>query len=405
MHTSSLVSRRSRSTSRRGAFATIYAVSAFAFLACAALAVDVMLLRLARSETRAVADIACHTALLRLRATGDRGHAAAMAAAVVRENSVLGRPANLESVEFGMWVDGAFTADSVHGNAVRVTVGSRTKMTFAALWQPDLELRQTSTAAARILHAIVVLDITNSWSPIDFEDARAGAVEVFDQLVATSGPSDRIGMVTFTGQFGVEQTPLQLALEAEDAGIRQEWADLRTASKAGVGNGRNCTKHSGDRKDDFSDPEGGCYPQMWREYRDEYGTDHAVGIDLAREMFAARSDPAVYRAMIVLTDGAPNGTGPAQTRVADGYEEARWDFRVVGEQRNHDQVVSASLVSAERAWTDDEVHTWVVSYQQTGSWLYDLAKGDGTFVHASNANDLVPIFADIAESLPTMLVE
>ncbi|MEO0603344.1 MAG: hypothetical protein AAF211_18030, partial [Myxococcota bacterium] len=235
-----------------------------------ALAVDTMLIRLARAETQAVADAACHSALLRLRATSDRDHAAEIAEAVVRMNPVTGGPATLESLEFGMWTDGTFTVDADEGNAVRATVSSNASLVFASLWQPNMGLRETSVAAARTLHTIVVLDITNSWSAVDFEDAREGAVEVFDQLTATAGASDLIGMVTFTGQFGVEQTPLQSSLDAAGLGVRSDWAELRTASKAGVGLGRNCTKHSGSQQDDFSDPEGGCYPHMWREYRDEY---------------------------------------------------------------------------------------------------------------------------------------
>ncbi|MEM6929771.1 MAG: pilus assembly protein TadG-related protein [Myxococcota bacterium] len=114
---------RLRTSSRRGSFATLYAVSAFAFLCMSALAVDTMLIRLARAETQAVADATCHSALLRLRATGDRAHAAEIAEAVVRENAVTGSPATLESIEFGMWTDGGarFRSAAVRNGRARVT--------------------------------------------------------------------------------------------------------------------------------------------------------------------------------------------------------------------------------------------------------------------------------------------
>ncbi|MEO0606237.1 MAG: hypothetical protein AAF211_32710, partial [Myxococcota bacterium] len=119
----------------------------------------------------------------------------------------------------------------------------------------------------------------------------------------------------------------------------------------------------------------------------------------------AYPDPSVYRAMIVLTDGEPNGTGPANTRANEGFVDDRWNYRQVGYQRGTSQVIEAAKASTNLAWNNDEVHTWVVSYKANSSWMEEVAQGDGAFVHASSSEDLVPIFADIAESLPTMLVQ
>lgn len=397
--------RNAHPRARRGSFAAIYGVGAFAFVGLAALAIDVTLVRLARSEVQAIADTAAHTALLRLRATDDRVHAAAVARSVINRNRVVGSPALVESLAFGTWSDGSFVEDAQNANSVRVVVSANPALTFGTLWTSSVGVRGAATAAARPLHTLVVVDITNSWSPLDFESARAGAVEVFDQLTATSGPDDRIGMVLFMNKYGIEQTPLLPARDAELAGVREEWGNLRTASKAGVSYGRNCSTYAWNQRNDFDYPLGGCYPHMWREYRDEYGTDHAVGIEYARRLFEERPDPSVYRAMIILTDGQPAGVGNANDRDTIGYTDTRWRYLKVTDQRSAAEVQTAAVESAQTAWRTNEVNTWIVSYKSNGSWMNQVPQGDGSFLLVQNKNDLVPIFADIAESLPTMLVQ
>lgn len=400
---------RPRNAPRRGSYAALFGVTAVLFLGFTALAVDMSLIRLADSEIQAVADAAAQSAIIRLRGTNDRDDAKAMAQQQVRLNTVVGVQPTPKSVEFGNYVGGSYASSSSRANAVRVEVEVDVPLTFGTFFwgRETITLTARATAATRALHTIVVMDITNSWSWQDFEDGRAGAVAVYDQVTATAGPDDRIGMVVFTGQYGTEFTPLTDVDDALVGTVRSDWATMRTASKAGTPHGYDggCSLHNGSSKNDFSSPAGGCYPNMPREYRDEYGTDHAVGIEMATTMFTEYPDPSVYRAMIILTDGEPNGTGPHAERAADGYAEARWRSTFVGARRNKNEVITASEDWADDAWDLAEIHIWTVSYKAAATWMEEVAQGDGVHIRALTSSDLEPIFNDIVESLPVALVE
>ena len=395
--------------SRRGSYAALFSASSVLFIGFAALAVDMAIIRLADAEVQATADAAAQAALIRLRATTDRTHSQSIAEQLVNSNRVVGTTPTLQTVEFGIFDDGAFAATQTRANAVRISVSADARMAFAPFWgRNSARVRADATVSTRTLHTIVVLDITNSWTQSDFENARDGALAVYDRLTGTAGPDDRIGLVVFTGQFGTEFTPLLTIQEAIDTNVRDAWANLRTASKAGEpapGTTRGCTVHGGSKVNDFTDPDGGCFPQMPREYRDEYGTDHAVGIEMATTMFGEFNDPSVYRAMLILTDGEPNGTGPHAQRFADGYNEDRWRSTFVGSRRGRDEVVAESVAWAEAGWSGTEIHTWSVSYKANATWMNDVCQGDGAYIRATNSADLEPIFLDIAESLPMTLVE
>ena len=376
---------------RRGSYAALFAVTSVVVMGFAALATDMALIRLAESEMQSIADAAAHAGMLRLRATQERGEGETIARRVVSANTVVGGTALVHNLEFGIY-DGTVisAATGSTANALRLTLQRDVPLTFASIWGRDtVSLDVTAAAATRRIHTIVVMDITNSWSQSDFEKGRAGAVEIFDQLTATAGPEDRIGMVVFTGQFGTEFTPLMLASDAVALGVRDTWANMRTASKA-----------SGN---DFSS--GGKYPQMPREYSDEYGTDHAIGLQMANQMFTEIGDSVAYRAMVVLTDGQPNGTGPHQLRFDEGYDETRWRSLFVGDRRSRDEVIAESVTWAKTARADNDAHIWCVSYKADAIWMEDVAQGEGTYVRAASSADLVPIFQDIAESLPLTLVE
>ncbi len=401
--------RHTRRRARRGSYAALFAAASTVFMGFAALAVDVALVRLADVEAQAVADAAAQAALLRLRATNNRDHAQHMAERVIANNRVSGKVPVSQSVSFGVFDDGVFVETAGRANAVRVEVLGQPPLTFSSFWgRDDATTLASATACAQSLHTVVVMDITNSWNQNDFEKARDGAVEVFDQVTATAGADDRIGMVVFTGQYGTEFTPLMPVSDALADGVRDQWANMRTASKAGTpnpGSSKGCNVYGGDQLNDFSSPEGGCFPQMPREYKDESGTDHAIGIEMAAAMFEEHEDPSIYRAMILLTDGEPNGTGKHEQRAEAGYEDTRWRYKFVGERRGTDEVRAASKEWAEAAWDGMEIHTWAVSYKANATWLEDVAHGDGAYIRAESSSDLEPIFSDIVESLPMALVE
>jgi len=392
---------------RRGSYAALFGVASSLFLGFAGLAVDTSLIRLAEAEGQSVADAASQAALMRLRSTGSRREATTVVQELLARNRVAGKPPTLAKIQFGTFEEQRFVVKNRGGNAVKVSIDTEVDLVFAGLWgRPTVELDLHATSSAVGRHIIVVLDITNSWKQADFANARAGALEVFDQVVATSGPDDKIGLVVFTGRFGVEQTPLMSVDEAVRTGVRDTWNEVRTVSKAGrpANNTKGCRVHKGSNTDNFSNPSGGCFPNMFREYQDESGTDHAIGYQMALQMFTEQIDPGAYRAAIFLTDGAPYGTGPHLTRSQHGYEEDRWRF-IKGPKRGPNRVIRATQELAAVAWEDHEVHTWAVSFVAWAPWLEFVAQGDGSFLRAADSRDLISIMADIAESLPLALVE
>ena len=305
---------------------------------------------------------------------------------------------------------------------------------------PSLDRRIASSA--RPLHVVLVMDITNSWTQANFAEARDAAVAFLDVVAPDAGPHDLVGMVVTTGRYGIEHTPMVPIRDAVGLGVRDEWAALRTASKAGIqqANGScavfpydnsryandgtlypanefglpvNTLNNSSWPQDTFGSaglppraprtaqveaPEGGCYPNMWREYLDESGTDHTNGVEMALTMLSEQDDPFVYRAMVVITDGSPNGTGPHVQRDAAGYEDTRWRF-TMGPARTTQQVIDRTQSMAARAWSRHEVNTWAVSFVDQASWMNQVAQGDGTFLHTTVSTDLTGIYEDIAGGL------
>ena len=150
-----------------------------------------------------------------------------------------------------------------------------------------------------------------------------------DMFSASAALPDEVGLVIFNGRYGWEYTPLtkiRLGTNTED--VRDTWELLNMASRAGYNpnpyDGSDCW-YLYNRRDFVTFP-GGCYPAMPREYGFEAGTDHSSGVEMADVMFRESGADARYRAMIVVTDGRPNGTHPwaGYERMVDGHVETRW---------------------------------------------------------------------------------
>jgi Flp pilus assembly protein TadG len=398
-----------RRRSRRGNYAVLYGLSGWMLLGFGALALDLGMVRLAQTQAQDVADAASQGALLALRGTGDLDLARDVAQDLVAHNTVSGAAPTLQSIRFGVWENSTFTEDNLRPNSVEVQVGRPIDLALSRIWGWDtFAVSRPSTSAARTLHVILVMDITNSWTQANFANARAAAVEFYDTILNAAGPDDRIGMVVFTGQYGVEHTPLYTLDEAEYYGVRDDWSILRTASKAGTYSATNtngCTVYSGTSANDFSNPSGGCFPHMWREYLDEYGTDHTTGMEMAKLMFSEVTDPSVYRALVILTDGEPNGTGPHVQRTTDGYVEDRWRWYKTNIQRTTSQVTSETQTLATDMNTSMDVNIWAISFVASASWMTSVDQGDGYFIRTSSSSALSGIFEDIAESLPIAVVQ
>ncbi len=401
---------------RRGFYATLIALSIFVMFGFGALAVDVSYMRLSQSQAQDVADAASQAAAIILRRTNDPSKAEAISERVVSMNKVGGAPPQIEGFTFGTWAEaegvrGSFTPGTLDPNAVRVSVGRRGNTAIPLLLAPVLgydnfAVRASATSASRNVHVVLVMDITNSWNPKNFEYARAAAVRFFDTMSASAGPYDKIGMSVFTGRYGWEFTPLTRMRDAEALGIRDQWAEMKTASKSGTGTNWPSTC-STNTTNNFNSPVGGCYPNMPREYTDEPGTDHTTGIEMASLMFDTDTDPAAERVMVVLTDGIPNGlsSGHGTLRQNQGYVESRWREYKGPVPHSTSQVQTKSNALTAELWSRMRVHTYVISFVQDGSFMHTMPKGQGYYTLTSSASAIVEIFEDIANSLPLAIVE
>lgn len=388
---------------RRGAYAPLFAILGSALVGFGAIAVDLSTLRLADAELQAVADASAYAAILQLRRTSDPIAARSTAEAVIANNRVAGVVATPLAVEVGAFDKGVFIAQLEEPSAVRVEIEVQVETPFSGFWGDRTRtMTGMATAAVRPLHAVVALDITNSWGS-DFSGARDGCLEIFDQLTGAASDLDRIGLATFHNKYGVEYTPLQPTIHARAKGIREDWENLRTAYRTEV----YCNGDDALAETVASDglPED-CDSDVPYEFSDERGTDHAIGVLMATTMFAEEPDPNVYRALIIVTDGEPAYVGEAEERWDLGFEDDRWRFVFAdGPGRSPDQIRAETQLLADAAWRDSEVHVWLVSYRQDGAWLYNVPQGDGYFVLARQREDLEEIFRDIGESLPVTLVQ
>lgn len=420
---------------RRGNYATIMGLLIFAVIAMGAIALDIAYMRMAQLQAQDIADAASQAALIVYRRTSDVDEAERVAQGVVRLNDVAGGPADLGSVTFGTWDQpevggGVFLLDGDSPNAVRAEVAREVPFLLApVLGHTEFQAQGRSTSAARNLHVVLSVDITNSWSPANFAGARE-ASELFLRTISESaGPYDRIGMNVWSGRYAWEFTPMFNARNAPRlAATRAQWAELRTASKPGTPGGppraRTCTLPPGNPVNNLrfdSPPPGvpfqGCYPEMPREYLgtdgrnctfgSECGTDHTVGLAMSRIMFQEEPDDSAFRALIVLTDGIPNNleASHGQARRDLGYVEDRWREYQAPVPHAVGSIRSQSVIMARQLWDDMRVHVWVVSFVAHEAFMPNMVQGQGYYRNTSDPNALVQIFEDIANSLPLAIVE
>jgi hypothetical protein len=403
-----------------------------------AFAVDLTWIRMAQRQCQDVADAATQAAMIVLRATGNQDTAQIAATTVVAQNKIAGEYGELEQLDFGVWDEATrtFTPTATGPNAVRATVGRRNAdgvpYMLARIWGYDkADVAGTSTSAARALQVILDMDITGSWSQPNFAKARTAAVNFLDTLTNSYGNDDMVGMVNFTNRYGIKFSKMKpVRDEATDHAYKIKWTNvLNVASKGGrhptfptecdsatkylhtgaALNDWGAGPHAGQSPNEtVAHSKGGCYPGMFREYSDEPGTDHTVGLEMARQMFAAEPNPSVYRALVMLTDGIPNAlkadSGTLRGATVDPNYPAG-SFFVGPVPRTVAQIQNESVTRAADMWSTMQVNQWDVSFVQDAAFMHSMPKGDGYFKLATDANALIPIFNDIAQSLPISVVE
>lgn len=411
-----------RPGSRKGNYALMFALGMTAMLGFGAFAIDLSYLRLTQDQVQDVADAASQAAMITLKRGGTTTDATTAATLMLDQNVVGGRHPRLQTIQFGVWDEnaGTFTDTNVAPNSVRVKVtrdGTNSiPMFLSKMWGRDsIAVTGNSTSAARKLHTILNMDITGSWSQANFANARAASIAFMDVLTASYGDEDMVGMVIFTGRYGWEYSALKLVkTEATDGLYRTSWGLLNVASKSTSTAHTYPTECSVKTTNNFAYPtntttdKGGCYPKMPREYTDEPGTDHTTGMTMARTMINEQTGATVYNAMVTLTDGIPNGItsthGTIRTATSTKYTEGRW--REYDGPRPHttSQIQTDSVALATTMWDESRTNQWVISFVQDGTFLHNMVKGDGTFTLTSSSSALVPIFQQIARSLPIVIV-
>lgn len=422
---------------RRGNYSLMLAIVVIVLLGFGALSVDVAYMRYAQAQCQDVADAASQAALIALRQTGSEARSREAAEQIIALNEVAGAPPSVVDIVFGHWDDTAAdptftTGGSSAPNAVRVTVArdednaSAIPFLLARIFGQDtFNVQATAVSATRSFQIVLVLDITGSWHENKFADARDAVLQALDMAADSASGVDEIGMTIFTNRYAWEYTPFtQISVGGNAAAVRADWEKLNIASKGGTDvdhyDGIDCALKPRSSRNDFTDPEGGCYPDMPREYTDEPGTDHSTGILLAKQMFEEAASGAVYRAMIIITDGKPNDLGAASgtLRAADGYVETRWREYVGPVPRSKADIRRESIAATQDLWNSMQVNTWMVSLVQRDSVMMPgeegvpveglgpgVPQGDGYWRLADHSSELATIIGQIISEMPLAIVE
>lgn len=237
----------------RGNYSMMMAFAILPMLGFGALAMDISYIRLAQSEAQDVADAASNAALIALKTANDPNTAIATATQAadlaISMNTVVGRTATRTQILFGIYNEEAIppfstvSSSSERPNAVRVTVSRNTANNNAIgaifgniFGRNTYDVSGSATSATRDLDVVVVVDITNSFSPKNFNNARLAAVAFLDIIGQSFGDDDQVGMALFQGRFGTRYTELSNTgdeMMNSARPIRTAWTKLKTASIAG----------------------------------------------------------------------------------------------------------------------------------------------------------------------------
>lgn len=344
--------------------------------------------------------------------------------------------------------------------------GNAVQLFLATLFGLDeIDIASDSISATRSMEVILAMDITGSWDKDNFRYAREAALTFLDVLHNNYGEHDRVGMTLFIQRYGWKYTPFTYLRDsaADPTLVEDPWGQLEVGNYAGrfhsswVNNrrkhvackiygtrgdggmpwsqwctrGRHCYKPG--YRDEWSAsgnrPGPGCQPAMPHYYSDEGGTDHTTGMTMAQIMFQDQyvrdydggggasvvvDDPLAYRALVVLTDGRPSSYGrtwrtqdrngsPYETKPASDMVRDHELYLYSG-SRSVNAIKRDTRSLAQDMWTNDQTNIWFVSFVANESFFADSSKGDGYFTVTRNSSDIVPIFEEIARSLPLAIV-
>ncbi len=405
--------------SRRGVYASLFAMVAMALLGVGAIALDVGHLGECRVQANAIAGAAAKGGLVALRRTGLTTEGADAITTLVAASDVCGAAPTTEAIVWGRWDDTlatpVFTSGATPPNAVRVTVARTGANAVDALLGgigglSATTVRGVATAATRSLRLVVVIDQQTGWTESTFLEAQDAVTTTIDLIGASASPKDEVAVIGASGPYAWELTPMTGI--NDDGGLAAVDADLAVlglASFAGTNavldDGVDCLV--GDPVvDDFSTPPGGCYPEMPRRYSDEAGMDHSVGMAMARAAHTGAGGAIGYRAMLMITRHAPTAVpvGVGTERANDLYTEARFTEAVGTIPKDPTSIRSDAEAEAAALW-GERVHSWVIAWDATDTVFENLATGDGWAWEVTPAEDFHELAVAVASAMPIAVVE
>jgi len=375
--------RQTRSTichSRRGAMLVLIAVCLPLCVIMAAFAVDVAWMQLARTELRTATDAAARAGSKALSLHQDRNAALAAAKEAALRNKVAGEPLKLanQDIEIGLSQrpdNGGrfqFTAGGSKPNAVRVT-GRRTRGSAAGavdlLFAGVLGVEQfepTEVATGSQMDRDICLVIDRSGSMMQSAFGRSSSTSSSD----CNPPNSRSRWAALDAGVNVFLDEMDRSLPDEQVGMVSYGSDLRRCN--------------------IDYPETRLESDLVRNYsplraamarigsRPVQGATH-IGegiIEGTKVLTGRRARAFSFKTMILMTDGIQNGgSSPVQ----------------------------AARQAARR---DIVIHTITFSDEADQRAMRDVALATGgRHFHASDPQELIDVFREIAATLPILTTE
>ncbi|MBX2803397.1 MAG: hypothetical protein KTR31_37295 [Myxococcales bacterium] len=407
---------------RRGNYSMLMGTSIFAVLGFSALAVDISLITMAEQQAQATADAASHAALIGFRKTlsdGGTTNAAETKAQdaadfIITRNPVAMGIATRNSMVFGIYEFGDPGCDPVtntdgdgnactspgftpgysaegNANAIEVEVareaGNAVDLLLAPMFGVDTHNVDARSITAQQQRSIMLIqDFSGSMQDggcttgsCAIDDARRANFDFLQYMVQFPQDGDLIGLAGYAS-VGVHEdgTGTNNPTDPTWARMVPIASDLPYLT----------TKFSG-----ICHTEQGCPDDLGtftttategpkKEDIDVF-TNPSIAIRQAINQIDLATDPSFFRGMLVFSDGVfnrPNNTAEANTQ---------------------------ALNAVDTAWDTYDIHVWTIllGTNVNEAQMQSLVRGVGFYQNGQVSTDLPDLYRNVAESLPTAIVD
>ncbi|MEN0066646.1 MAG: Tad domain-containing protein [Myxococcota bacterium] len=410
--------------SRRANYTMLMGVVILVVLGFAALAVDISLIAMAEMQVQATADSASHAALVAHRnSVGNRVGAANDAAEfMLARNGVALGTADLDDIRFGTYnietqkfCNGCGLNGTV--NAVEVDISRNGNNSMGLFLAPlfgvnNHDVAASSTTAQQQRAIMLVQDFSCSMNRGDYprpiDVSRRASLLFLDYMSNYNQSGDMLGLAGYA-EWGVlgpsRNDPLVTGgggasigglggffqnlvnLINQLLGRATSYADRPFAELSSVAHDQQYLRNmfAGICSTDHGcpdDPITGSTKDTLYPSKEQIGvcTNPSIAMDQAVEQLTTKTDPSYFRGIVVMSDGAFNCSGG----------------------------VNAATAVANRAFDQHGIHVWTVLFHDgnnSAAQMKQITRGYGTFSQSPNVDDLPDIYAAIAASLPTAIVE